>query len=110
MSSYQFTDTTRYDFGELSAGGKISHKFTVQNTGEHPMRIHQVKPAGGGLNAWHSNEEIQPGEFGVVKLLYDTKGKSGKIVRSATVVFEGALPKYAVLQVCATIIESEPIK
>ena len=75
----------QFDFGEIAQGDTVSHVFTFENTGKHPLQLTQVKPSCGCTAPDWSKELIPPGKKGFVKVTFDSSGKSGTQNKSITV-------------------------
>ena len=74
-----------FDFGEIVQGEKVTHTFSFKNTGEHPLKLTQVKPSCGCTAPNWSRELIPPGKEGFVEVTFDSSGKSGTQNKSITV-------------------------
>ena len=73
-----------HDFGKVSQGIPVAHKFTFTNTGNTAIQIQSVKPSCGCTAADFSKESIAPGETGYVKVEYNAASK-GLFHKSVTV-------------------------
>lgn len=70
-------DTDSHDFGKITEGEKVTHRFTFKNTGEAPLLITMVKPSCGCTSPEWSKEEIAPGKEGFIEIIFNSAGKSG---------------------------------
>ena len=76
-----------YDFKTLLEGEVAVHTFVVENTGDAPFVIEEIKTTCGCESADYTRGEIAPGNKGEVTLKVDTKGYGGQeITKVATVV------------------------
>lgn len=62
-----------HDFGSVTKGEPVSHKFLVENTGDTPLKILDVKASCGCTATDYSSEPIAPGESGYVLATYNAK-------------------------------------
>ncbi len=88
----KFTETVHH-FGEFSQkNAKQSCTFTFTNEGEEPLVINQAVASCGCTVPKYSKEPIQPGESGVIEVVYNGTGKSlGFFKKSITVRSNGAV-------------------
>lgn len=70
-------DKDSHDFGKITEGEKVTHRFTFKNTGENPLLITMVKPSCGCTSPDWSKEEIAPGKEGFIEIIFNSAGKSG---------------------------------
>lgn len=78
---------TVYDFGTLLEGETAVHTFVIENAGNAPLVIEDIKTTCGCTTADYTRGKIAPGAEGGVTLQVSTKGYGGKkINKSATVV------------------------
>ncbi len=73
-------DHTSFDCGKVLAETTVIHEFKFTNTGTAPLIITDVPSAGAGFTPdAFPKEPIAPGNSGVIKITYNTTGKSGGI-------------------------------
>ena len=70
-------DKDSHDFGKITEGEKVSHRFTFTNTGKNPLLVTMVKPSCGCTAPKWSQEEVAPGKEGFIDLEFNSAGKSG---------------------------------
>ena len=68
-----------YDFGTILEGAVITHKFTIENKGNEPLLIPNVRSNCACAVADYT-EKILPGEKGIITVEYDSKGSGGQTV------------------------------
>lgn len=70
---------TEFDFGEIMQGDTVIHVFSFTNTGTEPLIIYDAK-AGCGctIPEYEKDRPIMPGAQGEIKLIFNSKGKSGQ--------------------------------
>lgn len=64
---------SHHDFGSVTKGEPVSHKFLVENTGDTPLEILNVKASCGCTATDYSSEPIAPGASGYVLATYNAK-------------------------------------
>lgn len=72
-------DETRYDFGVVTKGDKVEHRFTFRNEGDEPLVIDNVKSSCSCTATLVTNKEIPPGESGSVEAVFDSARFRGRI-------------------------------
>jgi hypothetical protein len=76
-----------FDAGELVKGEVIRAKFEVENTGEYPLVIAEVKGSCSCTVASKPEDPIAPGESGIITAEVDTERTStGLITKSVRIV------------------------
>lgn len=74
-----------FNFGTIKQGEKADAVFEYENTGESDLIISNAKSSCGCTVAdYPKNTPIKPGETGVIKAVYDSKGKSNNQNKSIT--------------------------
>ena len=86
-------DKLIHDFGKFSESAPVvSTTFSFTNTGDQPLIINQAVASCGCTVPEYTKEPIQPGEQGVIEVLYNGTGKSlGFFKKSITVRTNGAV-------------------
>ena len=103
-SSPIFTFTQEnYDFGKITQGEKVSHDFNFKNTGGSNLIISSAQGSCGCTVPQYSKTPVSPGDSGVVNVVFDSEGKSGKVQKTVTLV-SNANPNTKVLTISAEII------
>ncbi len=72
-------DKDTYDFGTILEGTVITHSFVIENRGNDPLLIPNVRSTCACAVADYS-KKIMPGEKGTVTIEYDSKGSGGETV------------------------------
>lgn len=98
-----FTDTTSvqiidsaYDFGTAVEGTKVAYNYRFKNTGKKPLIISAAHASCGCTVPEKPEEPIQPGETGVLKVVFNTASRPGPAHKTITVV-SNAYPAFPVL-------------
>lgn len=95
-------DKTEYDFGKILQGEVVSCTFHFTNAGDAPLLITNVDKSCGCTASEYSREPIAPGESGLVKITYDSKGHHG-FQSKTLVVRANTNPAQTVLRVKAEV-------
>lgn len=66
-----------YDFGELTEGDQISHKFKFKNAGKAPLSITAANATCGCTQPSFPFLDINPGETGIIGVEYFSVNKDG---------------------------------
>ena len=77
-------DATSYDFGVITQGEPVSHRFEFTNVGDKSIIISDVKASCGCTATAYTQEEVAPGETGFVEATYNA-AKKGVFVKTLTV-------------------------
>ena len=78
-------DFDTYDFGEVTDGEIVEVNYTFKNTGKSNLIIYDASASCGcTVPEYPKDEEIKPGETGVIKARFDSSGQTGKQVKSIT--------------------------
>tara|TARA_B110000238_G_scaffold152461_1_gene164643 strand:- start:3866 stop:4321 length:456 start_codon:yes stop_codon:yes gene_type:complete len=94
---------TRYDFGEMLQGESVTHDFILKNTGGADLIITAAKGSCGcTVPEWPKNP-IANGEEAVIKVTFNSAGKSGKQNKTVTFV-SNAIPNTKVLTINGNVI------
>ena len=69
---------TDYNFGEIEEGDVVTHDFQFTNTGTVPLIISNAVGSCGCTIPEYPKEPIAPGEKGVIKVKFNSKGFEGE--------------------------------
>jgi hypothetical protein len=69
-------EQTIYEFGEVDEGAVVRHEFKFTNTGKQPLLIQNAHSTCGCTVPDWPKDVIPPGQSGVIKVEFDTKGKT----------------------------------
>jgi hypothetical protein len=76
---------TEHDFGKVENGKVVNYDFKIENQGKSTLEIKDIKTSCGCTAAMVSNKSIEPGQDGIIKVELNTKGHTGKMVRTVTI-------------------------
>ncbi|MFZ0456089.1 MAG: DUF1573 domain-containing protein [Ignavibacteriaceae bacterium] len=74
-----------HDFGKVENGKVVDYIFKFVNQGNSVLNIQDIKTSCGCTAALVSSKTVKPGEDGTIKVELNTKGHTGKMVRTVTV-------------------------
>ena len=74
-----------YNFGTIAEGEKVAYSFRFKNSGKKPLIIVNATASCGCTVPEKPEEPVMPGETGFIKVVFDSKGKPGHILKSITV-------------------------
>ena len=66
-----------YDFGTIVSGDKVTYSFKFKNVGKTPLIITNAEASCGCTVPEYPNKPVNPGEEGVIKVIYDSSGQTG---------------------------------
>ncbi len=78
-----------YDFGKIKSGEKVQYEFKFKNTGKSPLIITNATATCGCTVPETPKDPIKPGAEGVIKVVFDSSGKSGLQDKVITVTSNG---------------------
>ena len=105
FSAISFANDT-YDFGEIQQGESISYEFNFENSGSKDLIITTAKGSCGcTVPDWPKNP-IPPKGKGVIKVNFNSTGKSGTQNRVVTIL-TNAIPNTKVLTIRGNVIVSK---
>lgn len=70
-------ETINHDFGKIKEGEKVAYEFKFKNTGKTPLIISNATATCGCTVPETPKDPIKPGAEGVIKVVFDSMGKSG---------------------------------
>jgi uncharacterized cupredoxin-like copper-binding protein len=74
-----------HDFGKVENGKVVDYDFKFVNHGNSTLNITDIQTSCGCTAALVSSKALKPGENGTIKVQLNTKGHSGKMVRTVTI-------------------------
>lgn len=96
-------EDSKYDFGEIIQGEKITHSYSFTNTGDAPLIISSVKASCGCTVPTWDREPIEPGGSGKIKVVFNSEDKHGTQSKDITIV-SNAVPNTSVLRLTGEVI------
>lgn len=77
---------TTFDFGVIKEGEKAETEFTLVNDGKSDLVIYKVKTSCGCTAANTGKKLLKPGEETNISARFDSRGRSGNVYKTITVV------------------------
>lgn len=96
---------TLFNYGELRAGEKASHDFSLYNDGQKTLKIHKAKSTCGCIKVTVLKSEIEPGQSGTIRIEFDSFGKEGKDSRSISIFVNDPLMPELRLEMAGNVIK-----
>ncbi|HVA97301.1 MAG TPA: DUF1573 domain-containing protein [Bacteroidia bacterium] len=101
-AAFTFTEMS-HDFGNITQGEKVSYAFKFRNTGTSDLVISSAVGSCGCTVPEYPKGAIHAGADGVVNVVFDSTGKSGKVEKTVTLV-TNSTPNTTVITIAANII------
>jgi hypothetical protein len=101
-------DTTAYDFGKVYEGEMVGWYFKYKNIGSKNLVLLNVTAGCGCTTPEYSAEPLAPGAEGKIKVVFDSKGRSGYQYKTVSVESNGE-PGTIELVITAEIIEKNKL-
>ena len=113
QKNQHFNDTTTvqmidsvYNFGKVTDGENVVFSYRFRNTGNKALIVSSASASCGCTVPEKPEEPIKPGETGVLKVVFNSKGRVGPVHKEVNVV-SNAYPKFPVLQIIGEVLSSE---
>jgi len=100
-TSLEFTET-EFDFGTITSGENVTHRFVFKNTGTADLYISRVAADCGCTIADYVKEAVKPGEEGYVELIFDSGGYHGLQIKKVNV-YANTVPQVHELTIAAVV-------
>jgi len=75
-----------HDFGRIIEGESVSYNFSFTNTGKRDLVIADVSTSCGCTVPSYPKTAIRPGESGIIKIAFNSKGRKGYQTKTIVVV------------------------
>ena len=85
-----------FNFGKITEGDKVEYNFKFRNTGKNALVITNAVASCGCTVPEKPDAPIPPGQVGVLKVVFNSKGKMGDIHKEVTVT-SNAYPAFSPL-------------
>ncbi len=95
-----------HDFGVLVDGEKVSFSFKFVNNGKGPLIISHVSSTCGCTVPQYPREPIPPGEQGLIKVSFDSRGRLGMQTKSVTI-FSNTDPPSHQLTITSNVVTAQ---
>jgi len=78
-----------YNFGKIAQGDKVKHDFKFKNAGKTPLIITDATATCGCTTPDFPKAPVKPGDSGVIKVVFNSMGKSGMQDKVITITSNG---------------------
>jgi hypothetical protein len=100
-----YVKKAKHHFGEVVEGPEITHNFRFYNNGASTLHIHNIGTSCGCTGAvLGGNNDIPPGESGIVKVTYHTQGRPGKATKTITITSNDPVNPNYTLEIDMTVV------
>ena len=96
-----------YDFGKITTGDKVTHEYKFINDGKAPLIITDSYATCGCTKPEWPKAPVKPGESGVIKVTFDSNGKSGLQDKQITVVANTKPESKTVLHLVGEVLDKK---
>jgi hypothetical protein len=96
-------NSLEHDFGKVREGEKVIWYFKYTNSGDQNLLLLSANASCGCTVPEYSKEPIPPGKEGMIKLVFDTTGRSGKQIKTVTIE-SNSVTRITTLQISADIL------
>lgn len=91
--------TTEHDFGEVDElGGPLTFDFTFFNKSDQPYQLTSVRASCGCTTPFWDKEAIQPGDTGLIKVVFNPLNRPGTFNKTVTIKSDG-VPQVKLLRI-----------
>ena len=91
-----------YNFGTIAEGKKVEYSFRFKNTGTKPLVVTEAHASCGCTVPEKPEKPVLPGETGVIKVVFNSQGKSGH-QEKAIMVSSNANPAFTDLKLVGEV-------
>jgi len=100
-------DASIYNFGEVLEGIAVVHTFVLQNLGDEPLTIGDVRVSCGCTTTSLAKSTLAPGESVDLEVTFDSADFSGKMTKNIYVKSNDSTTPKLVLQLVGTVKRSQ---
>ena len=91
-----------FDFGTITQGEKVTHDFKFKNVGDKDLVISNASADCGCTVAEVPKQSIPSGEGNIIRVTFNSEGKTGIVTKTVTVV-TNCIPNKRTVQIKANI-------
>jgi len=95
-----------YDFGDISQGDKVEHVFELENTGNEPLILTDVRTTCGCTAPEWPRTPIPPGQKESLKVVFNSTGKIG-VQNKVITVMSNAVNSPARVKIVTNVLTSD---
>lgn len=97
-------DTQAFDFGDIKQNEKVEHTFTLKNAGKRDLIIRDLKSSCGCTAVSPAKNIVSAGESVPLKVVFDTRGKSGRQNKTITVITNDPKNPTTILRISSNVL------
>lgn len=98
-----------FDFGQITAGEKVSYDFKFTNIGKTPLIITSATATCGCTVPDYPKEPVAPGAEGIIKVVFDSAGKLGMQNKVITIT-ANTVPEITEVSILGNVVNANPAK
>jgi hypothetical protein len=95
--------STLFNFGDLTEGESKAYTFEIKNNGKSNLLIRDIKTSCGCTVTDLNSNTIKPGQTTDLNVTFNSKGKSGRQMKTITVISNDPLKSSAILRIKGNI-------
>ena len=99
-------DRTSFDFGYISKGAVVTHKFGFTNTGSDTLIVTKIKPTCGCTSTQEAGFKVPPGGRSSIDIVFDSGRFNGRVIKSINIECNDSLNPYLEIRFKASIGQS----
>ncbi len=92
-----------HDFGKIKQGAVVDYTFKFYNKGNSALKIKDLYTSCGCTAAVVKKRTLEPGQEGLLRVEFDSAGRSGKVTRQVTVKTNDPINPTTLLKIYADI-------
>lgn len=93
-----------FQFGSIKEGEKVEHAFSFSNKGNAPLLISSAEGSCGCTIAEYPEKPIEPSKGGAIKVVFNSKGKSGHQEKNVLVI-SNTIPGTKILYLIGEVVK-----
>ncbi|MBL0146648.1 MAG: DUF1573 domain-containing protein [Chitinophagaceae bacterium] len=93
---------TAYNFGKVTDGELVEYSYRFKNSGSKPLVVSEATASCGCTVPEKRERPILPGEMGFIKIVFNSKGRSGVQEKNITVT-SNANPAFPILKLTGEV-------
>lgn len=105
-----FVPSETFDFGDIVEGQTVNHSFVIVNNGNEVLKITQVLTTCGCTAAEPEKKELKPGESTIIKVDFNSTGRSGKQVKQISVASNDTKNPRIKLVISCNVLDAKTVK
>jgi hypothetical protein len=98
-------EKTHHDFGKMSPGKFVSHKFNITNIGNAPLQIKEVRESCSCSKTMLPKHRLNPGESTFVEIHFNSSGMLGNVHKSITLISDDPVNPNVKLTFGASVVQ-----